>query len=66
MKRPERIFLIGFSGTGKSCVAHLAAQMLGWETLDTDAMVEEEAGLPIPQIFRRWGEAWFREAEARP
>jgi shikimate kinase/3-dehydroquinate synthase len=65
MKRPERIFLIGFSGTGKSCVAHLAAQMLGWEALDTDAMVEEEAGLPIPQIFRRWGEAWFREAEAR-
>ncbi len=66
MKRPERIFLIGFSGTGKSCVARLVAQMLGWEALDTDAMVEEEeAGLPIPEIFRRWGEAWFREAEAR-
>ncbi len=65
MKRPRRIFLIGFSGTGKSRVAALVARILGWQAIDTDALVEEEAGLPIPEIFRRRGEAWFREAEAR-
>jgi len=65
MNRPRRIFLIGFSGTGKSRVAALVADMLGWRALDTDALVEEEAGLSIPEIFRRRGEAWFRAAEAR-
>jgi len=65
MKRPLRIFLIGFSGTGKSQTAPVVAQMLGWDALDTDTMVEEEAGMSIPQIFELWGEAWFRQAESR-
>jgi len=60
---PSRIVLTGFSGTGKSTVGPLLARMLGWELLDTDAMVEEQHG-PIGDIFRKRGEAHFRELEA--
>jgi len=57
------IILIGFSATGKSRVAPLAAQALGWEALDTDAQVEKLAGKPIPAVFAQEGEARFRQYE---
>src|SRR3990172_12766935 len=63
MTRPQRIVLTGFSGTGKSLVAPLIAQRLGWELVDTDALVEQAAGRPIADIFARDGEAPFRELE---
>jgi len=62
--RPSRIVLTGFSGTGKSLVAPLIAQRLGWELVDTDALVEQAAGRPIADIFARDGEARFRDLEA--
>ena len=62
-QRPHRIFLTGFSCTGKSRVARLVAEKLGWEAIDTDALVEREAGRPIPRIFAEEGEARFRELE---
>lgn len=63
MSLPSRIVLTGFSGTGKSTVGPLLAEALGWELLDTDATIEEQHG-PIPDIFRKRGEAHFRELEA--
>ena len=63
-RRPSRIVLTGFSGTGKSAVAALVAQRLGWELVDTDSLVEGAAGRPIADIFARDGEARFRELEA--
>jgi 3-dehydroquinate synthase len=59
----SRLFLTGSSGTGKSTVAALAAKALGWQAIDTDALVEEQAGRPITEIFARDGEARFRELE---
>ena len=38
------IFLIGFSGTGKSHVGHLVAGKLGWEHVDTDDLITRKAG----------------------
>ncbi len=61
--RARRIFLTGFSCTGKSRVARLVAEKLGWEAVDTDALVERAAGKPIPHIFAEEGEARFRELE---
>lgn len=60
---PRRIFLTGFSGTGKSTLASLVAETLGWRALDTDTLVEEAAGSAIPEIFERDGEARFRDLE---
>ena len=61
---PLRIVLTGFSGTGKSLVAPLVAQRLGWQVIDTDALVERAAGKPIADIFQQDGEPRFRELEA--
>ncbi|MCS7050216.1 MAG: 3-dehydroquinate synthase [Thermomicrobium sp.] len=59
----ERIALIGLSGSGKSSLAPLVAERLGWTALDTDSMVEQRFGLSIPEIFARFGEQVFRAAE---
>jgi shikimate kinase len=61
----HRIVLVGFMGSGKSTVGPELAQILGWEFVDLDRRVEEEAGLSVAQIFERHGESEFREAERR-
>ena len=58
-----RVVLTGFSGTGKSTVAALLAQRLGWRPVDMDLEIERQAGIPIPAIFRDYGEAEFRQRE---
>jgi shikimate kinase len=57
------IYLIGFSGTGKSTVARLVGERLGWPVYDLDAMIAERACMSIPAIFEREGEAGFRARE---
>jgi shikimate kinase/3-dehydroquinate synthase len=63
MKRPQRIFLTGFSGSGKTEVAHLVATRLGWQAVDTDDLIVEAAGKAIPEIFSDDGEEHFRHLE---
>lgn len=59
----QAIFLCGFMGAGKSTVGKALAQELGWPLLDTDQIIEERHG-PIPAIFAKQGEAYFRRLEA--
>jgi 3-dehydroquinate synthase len=59
----SRVFLTGFSGTGKSSVASLVAMELGWHPVDTDKLVEKAAGKPIHEIFDTDGEQHFRILE---
>jgi len=63
MKRAQRIILTGFSGSGKTEVARLVAQRLGWRAVDSDDAIVEAAGKPIPVIFRDDGETHFRTLE---
>jgi 3-dehydroquinate synthase len=65
MSTPQRVVLTGFSGTGKSTVARLVADRLGWRAVDTDDEIEREFGQTIPDIFQQQGEAVFRDAERR-
>lgn len=60
----ERIALIGYRGTGKSTVARVLAERLGWKWLDADLVLEQKAGQTIREIFDREGEAGFRQREA--
>jgi shikimate kinase/3-dehydroquinate synthase len=60
---PRRIFLTGFSFTGKSKVAPLAAAALGWKAIDLDDLIEREAAKPITAIFAEDGEPGFRARE---
>ncbi len=61
----KNIVLIGMPGCGKSAVGGILARMLNMEFVDTDTLVEQEQGMPIPQIFERFGEAAFRDMESR-
>ncbi len=63
VERPN-LALIGFSTTGKSTVARLLADALGWYSADTDQLIVATAGRPIHDIFRREGEGAFRAREA--
>jgi shikimate kinase len=58
------VVLIGFRGTGKSTVARLLAQRLGWSWVDADALLEEQAGRTIREIFEAEGEVGFRDRES--
>ena len=58
------IFLTGFMGCGKSTVAHALAKRLSWEVIDTDLLIEWEAGRSIPEIFAEEGEQAFRDRES--
>ena len=59
----QNIVLIGFMGSGKSSVGRLIAGRLGFQFVDTDALIVERAGMEIPEIFERDGEAHFRDLE---
>lgn len=52
-------------GAGKTTVGRALAAALGWRFLDLDDAIEAEAGVDVPEIFRRWGEPRFRDLEAR-
>lgn len=58
------IVLIGMPGTGKSLIGKLLAELTGKTLQDTDARIEEEAKMTIPEIFEKEGESGFRDREA--
>jgi len=64
MNYPDNIFLVGFSGSGKSTIGPLLAKELNYEFYDTDSMIEEKAGMGITDIFVKGGELKFRKLEA--
>lgn len=58
------VTLMGFMGSGKTTVGRILATRLGWDFVDTDRLVETQAGMAIPEIFATRGEAAFRSMEA--
>lgn len=63
--RPERIYLVGFMGAGKTSVGVALAAKLGYGFVDLDQEVEGRAGTSVREIFERRGEDAFRELEHR-
>ncbi len=65
--RPRRntknVILIGFMGTGKSTVARKIAKKTGMKVKEMDELIERQEGMSIKDIFDRYGEAYFRDAE---
>lgn len=59
----NHVILIGFMGCGKSSVGKALADAMGIPFVDTDGMIEEQAGRKINDIFREDGEEYFRELE---
>ncbi len=59
------LLLIGYRGTGKTAVAKLLAERLGWRSLDADVELERQARKSIAEIFATQGEAAFRDLESQ-
>jgi shikimate kinase len=57
------IVLVGFMGAGKTTVGHLLAARLGLPFVDSDQVIEQQAGRPVRQIFAQDGEPAFRALE---
>jgi shikimate kinase len=55
--------LIGLPGSGKSVVAPLLAARLGCSWADLDERIARAAGVAVPELLRREGEARFRAVE---
>ena len=58
------LILVGMPGCGKSTVAKALGEALGREVQEADALIEAEAGQPIPAIFAAEGEEGFRKRES--
>jgi shikimate kinase/3-dehydroquinate synthase len=57
------VVLIGLPGCGKSAVGRRLAARHGAVFVDLDDVIERDAGMRIPEIFEREGEAGFRARE---
>ena len=59
----HRIYLVGFMGAGKSTVGRELSLKLHCPFVDLDAEIEKSEGIPVREIFERFGEARFRQIE---
>ena len=65
MHRMMNIVLVGMPGCGKTTVAGMIGRMTGRPVQDVDTMIEQRAGITIPEIFAQSGEEGFRKIETQ-
>jgi 3-dehydroquinate synthase len=61
----DLIFLYGPPGSGKTSVGKVLAENLALPFVDLDQLIEDQAGMTIPQIFENQGEDGFRQLEKK-
>jgi len=59
----ENLVLIGMPGCGKSTIGRQLAASLGRSFVDSDEIIEQRAGMTIPELFETEGEEGFRLRE---
>lgn len=60
----ENLILVGMPGSGKSTLSQLVAERLGWQVVDTDALIERRFGAPLQQLLDRAGYLGLRQMES--
>lgn len=61
---PNRIFLIGYMGSGKTTVSRILSKQTGASCVDMDQEIEKAEGMPIRKMFIKFGEHEFRNKES--
>jgi shikimate kinase len=59
------IVLIGYRCSGKTSVGKRVASILKWEFIDSDAIIEKQAGKSIEEIVETGGWSAFRKEEEK-
>ncbi|XP_062148023.1 shikimate kinase, chloroplastic [Alnus glutinosa] len=58
------IYLVGMMGSGKTTVGKILSQVIGYSFSDSDTWVEEDlGGTSVSEVFKLYGEGFFREKE---
>jgi len=60
----DLIFFTGFMGCGKTTWSRKLAAHLGYDFIDLDQLLEEQAGMTITEYFASYGEEAFRILES--
>jgi shikimate kinase len=58
------VILVGPPGSGKTTTGQLLASHLGWQFVDTDAVIAEKCDCSIAELFENRGEPFFRNLES--
>ncbi len=61
MKSKKNIVLIGMMGSGKSTIGIILSKKLKRKFIDIDVKVQETEGMTISEIFKKYGEDYFRK-----
>ncbi len=64
-KYMERIFIIGYMGSGKTTIGKLLAKALSLSFVDLDAYIEKKYRKTVPALFEEKGEEGFRKIESQ-
>ncbi|MBP5419455.1 MAG: shikimate kinase [Bacteroidales bacterium] len=59
----NRVFLVGYMGSGKTTIGRYLAHDLGWSFIDMDDYFEQKHQCTIKEYFAQYGEDAFRDAE---
>ncbi len=59
----NRIYLVGYMGSGKTGAAIALGKILKMSVADTDKMISAKTGMSISEIFSKRGQESFREME---
>ncbi|MEG1458104.1 MAG: type I 3-dehydroquinate dehydratase [Acetivibrio sp.] len=63
-KKEDNLFIIGFMGVGKSTIARELAQKRSGNLIEMDEEIEKNMELSISEIFKTYGETYFRDLES--
>jgi shikimate kinase len=61
----KTVVLVGMMGAGKTAVGGVLARKLGVRFVDQDDEIEAASNSTIAELFRDYGEAFFREKETK-
>ncbi len=61
--RDDKIYLVGFMGSGKTTLARALGRRLGWRVVDIDDEIEARERQTVSDIFATYGEPYFRQIE---
>ena len=61
----KNLVFLGMMGSGKSTIGSLVSKKLNLQFIDIDNLIIESTGMSISEIFKKKGEAYFRNLEEK-